>query len=111
MKKVMLQLEETNGVYEIYNLLNENNEEIGKVTYRYNKEDKVIYIKSLYIILAYRKQGYGTLCVNMIREKFKGCWMVGDILYPRAVDFWIKFDKHLKNCDRYSPDLWFEFNC
>lgn len=37
--------------------------------------------------------------------------MIGDILYPIAVDFWVKFDKNLINCDRYSPDLWFEFLC
>lgn len=111
MKKVVLDLEEISGISEKYKILNENNEEIGDVKYRYNKNDKCVYIENFYIKLPYRRQGYGTLGVNSLKEKFKGCWMIGDILYPIAVDFWVNFDKNLINCDRYSPDLWFEFLC
>ena len=110
MKKVVLELEEIN-MAEQYKILNENNEEIGRVKYRYNKADKCVFIESFCIKLAYRRQGYGSLAVNSIKKKFKGCWMIGDILYPIALDFWANFDKNLKNCDRNSPDLWFEFLC
>lgn len=111
MKKVMLELEEISGVSEKYKILNENSEEMGNVKYRYNDADKCVFIESLYIKSAYRRQGYGTLIVKDIIKKFKGCWMIGDILYPIAFDFWSNFDKQLIGCDRYSADLWFEFVC
>ena len=84
MKKVIFKLEEISGVYEKYKILNENNEEIGNVKYRYNISDKFVFIQSFYIKLPYRRQGYGTLSINSIKEKFKGFWMIGDILYPIA---------------------------
>lgn len=91
-----------------FDIIDLNNDEVvGYIRYSVNEADKALFIHN--IEMYKKREGYGTATINVLRDKYKNYWAIGDILYPLAWEFWRTFATQLNKCTGKEPDLWFEF--